>query len=114
MTFVGRTRGKGTGKEGGRRAEQLLDEAGGVHVHEGGGNGGEKEDGTGGVQMVGAGDEEQEQEDGPDTSLPRCYSRPSADPSEGSWRKCENGMDDSPTGMVNWAYPEKEFGSYPE
>lgn len=47
------------------------------------------------------------------TTLPQCYSSPAADPSEGSWRECEHGMDESPTDMENWSYSEREFGRAP-
>lgn len=52
-------------------------------------------------------------EGGPEASLPQCYSTPAADPSVGEWRKCEHGMDDSPTDMVNWSFSDREFGRAP-
>lgn len=46
-------------------------------------------------------------------ALPQCYSSPSADPSTGVWRKCEDGVRESPVDMVNWNFSEKEFGREP-
>ena len=50
---------------------------------------------------------------GSTSPLPQCYSSPAADPSKGSWRACEHGMDESPTDMVNWSYSQREFGRSP-
>ncbi|CAB1111938.1 unnamed protein product [Ectocarpus sp. CCAP 1310/34] len=42
--------------------------------------------------------------------LLQCYSTPEADPFEGRWRSCANGVEDSPANMVGWEFPTSEFG----
>ncbi|CAN0105017.1 unnamed protein product [Scytosiphon promiscuus] len=39
--------------------------------------------------------------------LPRCYSSPEADPSQGKWRKCDGGVEDSPANTGNFTGPWK-------
>lgn len=43
-------------------------------------------------------------------TLPQCYSSPEADPSEGEWRRCADGVNDSPADMVDWSFPVAQFG----
>lgn len=42
---------------------------------------------------------------------PRCYSSPAADPSEGRWRKCDGGVQDSPafTGDLTGTWSHGQF-----
>lgn len=42
--------------------------------------------------------------------LPQCYSSPEANPSEGEWRSCTNGVKDSPADMIDWDFPVAQFG----
>eukprot|EP00903_Cladosiphon_okamuranus_P013819 g12861.t1 len=42
-------------------------------------------------------------------SLPRCFSSPGADPTDGAWRKTEHGVRDSPAHSDSWVLPTRQF-----
>ncbi|CAN0425103.1 unnamed protein product [Ectocarpus sp. 12 AP-2014] len=44
--------------------------------------------------------------------LPQCYSTPAANPSNGSWRRCENGVNDSPTNPDDMMNPNPKTICY--
>ena len=102
----------GTETTGGEVNERSSDRKG-VQVEVGDGDSGEEGGGVGGAQDEDGGEGEEKGEAGPKASLPQCYSSPAADPSEGAWRKCEHGADDSPTDMFNWSFSDREFGRAP-
>lgn len=41
--------------------------------------------------------------------LPQCYSSPEANPSEGEWRGCPNGVEDSPATQHGWVLSSEHF-----
>eukprot|EP00752_Nemacystus_decipiens_P006289 g5669.t1 len=47
---------------------------------------------------------------GAQSSLPRCFSSPEADPSDGAWRKTDHGVCDSPAHLAaGWSLPTHQF-----
>lgn len=42
-------------------------------------------------------------------ALPRCFSSPQADPSDGAWRATRNGVHDSPAYSNGWELPSAQF-----
>ncbi|CAM9583173.1 unnamed protein product, partial [Ectocarpus sp. 12 AP-2014] len=44
-----------------------------------------------------------------DPRLPRCFSSTAADPSQGRWKKCERGIDESPANTGNFIGPWKKI-----